>query len=90
MPVEEAAKGNFSLFQQWNTDWDHIAPISFQFERNTSRTNHISYELKKAYLNGTATLENIDGISNVSFKFHPKVWNLFKSENVSPSSLVQT
>ncbi|XP_033207581.1 esterase E4-like [Belonocnema kinseyi] len=88
LPVEEAAKGNFTFFEQWNSDWDHIAPISFQFERNTSRTNYISHELKKAYLNGTATLENIDGISNlysdalISFSGHRLVNLLAASTNM--------
>ena len=65
--IEDAHKGDYTIFKQWNSDWYHIAPISFQYERNTSRTNYITQELKKFYFNGPITLENINGMAHVSF-----------------------
>ncbi|XP_051159978.1 juvenile hormone esterase-like [Leptopilina boulardi] len=64
-PIELCRKGNCFFLDQWNSNWNHIAPISFQYERNTSRTECISKELKKFYINNHVTLENIEGIGQL-------------------------
>lgn len=77
-PVELARNGNTTFLDQWNSDWNHIAPISFQYEKNTSRTDYISKELKKFYINNHVTLDNIDGIGKVSMQFlHLAVFYIF-------------
>ncbi|XP_051164503.1 esterase E4-like isoform X2 [Leptopilina boulardi] len=64
-PIEFCQQGNCTFLDQWNSDWNHIAPISFQYERNTSRTECISNELKKFYINNHVTLDNIEGIGQL-------------------------
>ncbi|XP_043472364.1 esterase E4-like [Leptopilina heterotoma] len=64
-PIEFARAGNSTFLDQWNSDWNHIAPISFQFERNTSRTQCISDEFKRFYINNHVTLDNIGGIGEL-------------------------
>ena len=66
MPVEEAKKGNYSLFDGWNKNWDHVAPISFLYERDTPRSKQISHALRKFYFDDQpVTLKNIKGIAHV-------------------------
>ncbi|XP_060523214.1 uncharacterized protein LOC132700111 [Cylas formicarius] len=42
---------NETLLNEMNGDWDRVAPISFLYERNTSRSKSISAALKKFYFN---------------------------------------
>ena len=68
VPITEARKGNFSLFNEWNTNWNEIAPISFLYERDTPRSKNISEELRKFYFsNQNVSLTNLQGMADVSF-----------------------
>lgn len=68
MPITEAKKGNNSLFDEWNTNWDHIAPISFLYERDTNRSKEISTELYKSYNHDKPiSIDNLQGIAKVSY-----------------------
>ncbi|XP_043269298.1 uncharacterized protein [Venturia canescens] len=52
LEVEQANKGNDSMFRDLNENWDDIAPISFQYERNTPRSKMISQRLRDFYFEG--------------------------------------
>ena len=68
VPITEARKGNYSLFEEWNTNWEHIAPISFLYERDTPKSKHISQELYKFYNHDKpVSLQNLQGMAEVSF-----------------------
>ena len=43
-------KGN-SLYPELSDNWNTLAPIIFMYERNTSRSNYVSRELRKFYFN---------------------------------------
>ncbi|XP_014218106.1 esterase E4-like [Copidosoma floridanum] len=49
--LERAMKGDDSIYRNITANWEHAAPISFQYERETERSKYISKELKKFYLN---------------------------------------
>ncbi|XP_031783698.1 esterase E4 [Nasonia vitripennis] len=49
--LEQALKGNDSIYRNLTENWEYAAPISFQYERGTERSKHISRELKKFYFN---------------------------------------
>ncbi|KAI4501760.1 hypothetical protein M0802_003095 [Mischocyttarus mexicanus] len=58
--------GNTSILDNLNTQWNTIAPISFQYERNTPRSNYISQELKKFYFgNEEIGTQSYDGIAHI-------------------------
>ncbi|KAJ8686637.1 hypothetical protein QAD02_022431 [Eretmocerus hayati] len=58
---DEAREGNDNLFQDLNRRWDELAPICFQYERNTSRSRLISQEIRKFYFNNEPIhLNNFD------------------------------
>ncbi|XP_043476477.1 esterase FE4-like [Leptopilina heterotoma] len=66
LPIAEAKKGNFSLFDEWNTNWDSIAPISFLYERDTNRSKEISKELYKFYNHDKPiSVDNLQGIADL-------------------------
>lgn len=66
LPITEAKKGNNSLFDEWNTNWDHIAPISFLYERDTNRSKEISTELYKSYNHDKPiSIDNLQGIAKL-------------------------
>nr|UZH45660.1 carboxylesterase 26 [Meteorus pulchricornis] len=48
---QQSAMGNNSIYDDFNSRWEDIAPISFAYERNTARSREISRELKSFYLN---------------------------------------
>ncbi|XP_015110997.1 esterase E4 [Diachasma alloeum] len=52
LPVVEARKGNNSIFDDLNENWDDIAPIIFSYERNTTKSKQISKELRDFYFKG--------------------------------------
>lgn len=67
VPKAEAKKGNFSLFDDWNKNWETIAPISFLYERDTNRSKEISKELYKFYHHDKPiSVDNLQGIADVS------------------------
>ena len=39
------------MYPELNDNWNTLAPIVFMYERNTSRSNYISRELRKFYFN---------------------------------------
>ncbi|KAK0159656.1 hypothetical protein PV327_010750 [Microctonus hyperodae] len=49
--TQQSQQGNNSIFDDYNNNWSKIAPISFYYERNGSRSTRISKELKSHYLN---------------------------------------
>ncbi|KAK0159974.1 hypothetical protein PV328_007428 [Microctonus aethiopoides] len=49
--TEQSQQGNNSIFDDYNTNWSKIAPISFYYERNGSRSTRISKELQSNYFN---------------------------------------
>ncbi|XP_058796124.1 uncharacterized protein LOC131666991 [Phymastichus coffea] len=49
--VEAAQKGDDSTFVELNNNWETIAPISFIYQRNTTKSKIVSRELKKFYFN---------------------------------------
>ncbi|XP_015176907.1 PREDICTED: esterase E4-like isoform X1 [Polistes dominula] len=58
--------GNTTSFRNLNTKWNTIAPISFQYERNTPRSNYISQELRKFYFgNETIGTQSYDGLAHI-------------------------
>ncbi|XP_008552460.1 esterase E4 [Microplitis demolitor] len=75
--VTEARKGNNSIFEDLNNNWNHIAPIAFQYERDTIRSKQISQELRSFYFkNETIGLQNWPALAHlygdaiVSFPMH--------------------
>ncbi|CAD6245282.1 GSCOCT00013629001.2-RA-CDS [Cotesia congregata] len=77
VPVVAARHGNNSVFDDLNANWDHIAPIAFQFQRNSSRSKRISDELRDFYFkNETIGLQNWQALAHlygdaiVSFPIH--------------------
>ena len=67
--MEEAKKGNYSLFNDWNTNWEHVSPISFLYERDSPRSKQISQELREFYFNKQlVSLRNLQGIAEVCYK----------------------
>ncbi|XP_076231278.1 uncharacterized protein LOC143177296 [Calliopsis andreniformis] len=46
---EKDARNNGTLYHELNDDWNTLAPIIFMYERNTSRSNYISRELRRFY-----------------------------------------
>lgn len=66
LPKAEAKKGNFSLFDDWNKNWETIAPISFLYERDTNRSKEISKELYKFYHHDKPiSVDNLQGIADL-------------------------
>ncbi|XP_043269312.1 uncharacterized protein [Venturia canescens] len=60
--VVQARKGNDSIFRDLDQNWENIAPISFQYERNTPRSKRISQELRDYYFKGQSiSLETVQG-----------------------------
>ncbi|XP_043269297.1 esterase E4-like [Venturia canescens] len=58
--VLRAKLGDYSMFQELNENWDYIAPISFEYERNTSRSKMISQKLRDYYFKGEPiSLKNV-------------------------------
>ncbi|XP_032456548.1 uncharacterized protein LOC100116956 [Nasonia vitripennis] len=49
--LEAALKGDDSIYRNTSANWEHAAPISFQYERDTERSKHISREIRKFYFN---------------------------------------
>ncbi|XP_051168376.1 esterase FE4-like [Leptopilina boulardi] len=87
---EEAKKGNFSAFNDWNTKWDEIAPIIFIYERNTARSRYISREFNSFYNHDKPiSLNNLQGIyglyrdSIVSYSVH-RLINLLAASSCLP------
>ncbi|XP_068985006.1 uncharacterized protein [Bombus flavifrons] len=48
---ENATQEGNSVYPELNDNWNTLAPIVFMYERNTSRSNYISRELRKFYFN---------------------------------------
>ncbi|XP_058796122.1 uncharacterized protein LOC131666989 [Phymastichus coffea] len=48
---EAALKGDESVYKNFTDNWEHAAPISFQYERDTEHSRHVSRALKKFYFN---------------------------------------
>ncbi|XP_051164874.1 uncharacterized protein LOC127283823 [Leptopilina boulardi] len=64
--IERAQNGNFATINERNDNWEYIAPISFSYERNSSRSKYISKELRKFYLNDLPiSLDNINGLGEI-------------------------
>nr|AQY62728.1 carboxylesterase [Cnaphalocrocis medinalis] len=65
-PVEEARKGNTTIFDDINANWTKNAPISFLYERNTERSLQISEDLRQFYLKGKpAGVDNYRGLGEL-------------------------
>lgn len=66
--IEQAQRGNTSIIEDLNANWNRIAPISFYYKTNP-RSDEISTALKQYYLNGQPlSLQNMDGLSRVSYR----------------------
>lgn len=64
--IEDAEKGDDSVFQDLNANWSTIAPISFFYERDTQRSLSISEELWKYYIKSKPIgPDNYQGLANV-------------------------
>ncbi|KAL7289596.1 hypothetical protein TKK_0016454 [Trichogramma kaykai] len=57
--LEDAVKGDESIYKNFTENWEHAAPIAFQYERDTERSRRISREIRKFYFNDEPiTLKN--------------------------------
>ncbi|XP_043269346.1 uncharacterized protein [Venturia canescens] len=64
--VELARKGNTSVFEDLDQHWNHIAPISFFYERGTQRSTDISTALRQFYFKGRAvSLDTVEDLSKI-------------------------
>lgn len=63
--IEDAEKGDDSIFQDLNTNWSTIAPISFLYERDTQRSLSISEELWKYYIKKPIGPDNYKGLADL-------------------------
>ncbi|XP_044018737.1 esterase FE4 [Aphidius gifuensis] len=64
--IEDAEKGDDSIFQDLNANWSTIAPISFLYERDTQRSLSISEELWKYYMkNKPIGPDNYQGLADL-------------------------
>ncbi|KAK2575832.1 hypothetical protein KPH14_007207 [Odynerus spinipes] len=58
--------GNTSVFDDLNTKWYNIAPISFMYERDTPRSRYISQELRRFYFNDQpVSRDTYDGLAHI-------------------------
>ncbi|XP_011705308.1 PREDICTED: esterase FE4-like, partial [Wasmannia auropunctata] len=64
--IEQHGLGNDSMVNDLNNDWYRFAPINFMYERNTSRSRHISTELRQFYF-GDKPIgpETYDGLAHI-------------------------
>ncbi|XP_076180089.1 esterase E4-like [Ptiloglossa arizonensis] len=63
---EKDAQNNGSLYEELNDNWNRLAPIIFFYERDTSRSNYISRELRRFYFNNQPiNSANMKGLSEV-------------------------
>lgn len=46
---EMDAQKNGTMYSELNDNWNKLAPIIFMYERDTSRSNYISRELRRFY-----------------------------------------
>ena len=61
----ETRKGD-DYFRDMNDNWEQIAPISFMYERGTSRSKHISRQLREFYFSGQPiSSANRDGLAHI-------------------------
>ncbi|XP_014218176.1 esterase E4-like [Copidosoma floridanum] len=57
--LEQAMKGDHTIFRNFTDNWEYAAPICFGYERNTEHSRYISGELNKFYFNSEPiTLKN--------------------------------
>ena len=69
--VENARNGNDSYFQDLANNWYEFAPLCFQYERNSERSNYISRKLYEFYFgNQTISVETSDILRRVRIFIH--------------------
>ncbi|KAG7190097.1 hypothetical protein KM043_006231 [Ampulex compressa] len=49
--VRAAEQGNDTIFREINQNWETLAPLIFMYDRGTPRSEYVSRELRKFYLN---------------------------------------
>ena len=64
--IENARNGNDSYFQDLGNNWYELAPLCFQYERNSERSKYISRKLFEFYFgNQTISVETSDMLRRV-------------------------
>lgn len=53
------------MYRDMSEDWYRIAPISFTYERNTSRSRRINEELRNFYFEGGGSIDPTRRVSRV-------------------------
>ncbi|XP_066595668.1 uncharacterized protein [Prorops nasuta] len=65
------AESSDVIVPQYNANWTTIAPISFQYERNTPKSLQVSNELRRFYFGGdTITRENARNVGELYADSH--------------------
>ncbi|XP_034950414.1 esterase FE4-like [Chelonus insularis] len=65
--IEQAEKGNTSIFDNYSANWTQLAPFIAGYERDTPRSLEISREFKRFYLNDEpVSLKNIQRLGQLN------------------------